>query len=259
MKQQKTKHVENKYYQKTFVTDFSWFSLWEESKFDREVNAYKVITSIPVPRVLSIKKSISSMRLSICPGTSIDEIDDLNVHLLFRVGEILAIIHQTPVQNAQYNNHCLANVFDKYSEALSGDELHLAKWNLFKMRFSESDLRETTFIHGDFHGGNVIVHSSEITGIIDWEENVLSHSYLDIASMIHYLLWRYSSSISSQAIEQFLRGYHQGWSGSTQKRGVFPISQQRINLFLDFLVLRQSIIGLIGPNREKTSTDKRNR
>jgi aminoglycoside phosphotransferase (APT) family kinase protein len=152
-----------------------------------------------------------------------------------KVGRELAKIHQIPT-STNNADATLQQLYILYTNHLSNETWQKELDDVYK-EFSSKDLEESIFIHGDFHGENIIVNdeNNEITGIIDWEQNVKSHRYFDIIAMIHYIHCMFSPNVAGKYVESFIHGYELYGDG-------YKISKQKLDNFDTLIRLRNKII-----------------
>lgn len=101
--------------------------------------------------------------------------------LLYKYGRELSIIHNIPTNNFNtakqriINNYPNNDIYIKIKE-----ETAITKYINF---LKENDFQKqlTTFIHGDFHYGNILWQNNEISGVIDWEYSGKGLKEQDIA------------------------------------------------------------------------------
>ncbi len=98
---------------------------------------------------------------------------------LYNYGKELAKIHQYKIDwpRAKMRN---INYVPKKKAYKSFDAWELKIINYLKETKPRS-IKYNTFIHGDFHYGNILFHNYSITGVLDWEYAGLGFKEQDIA------------------------------------------------------------------------------
>lgn len=101
--------------------------------------------------------------------------------LLYKYGKELSLIHDIPINNfniakQRIINSCPKN--DIYKDLSNVKELE--KY-IDYLKKNEPEIEFDTFIHGDFHYGNILWKNNEINGVIDWEYSGKGFKEQDIA------------------------------------------------------------------------------
>lgn len=101
--------------------------------------------------------------------------------LLYEYGKELAIIHKIPINDLNIAKQRVINEYPNektYSNLKNEKELSKYIEYLKKNNFTKEF---KTFIHGDFHYGNILWQKQEINGVIDWEYSGKGLKEQDIA------------------------------------------------------------------------------
>lgn len=189
----------------------------ERGKFADFSNEIKILPIVaqkfPVPKILESGKinELTYIVLSKIDGEKLSDIfkDDSNAdkdRYLFTYGQTLAEIHKLKI------NWSSAKVRDinTYPNAKSEVYKDLNEWEsnliqtLKKTKPKKMDLN--TFIHGDFHYGNILWDDYKITGILDWEYSGMGFKEQDIAWT---LILRPGQQFMNNVydVKAFLKGY----------------------------------------------------
>lgn len=183
----------------------SWWSLATLDLPQREQTAWRVAAraGVPVPETLWTMESpeiaVALQRLS--PGQSLGGITMTDA-LETALGQMLARLHRARIETTDRNHLpdiTLAFLLPRllsWAEEANADELAASAKRLQK-QFSEEIVEQTAvFLHGDFHGGNVLVDpdSGNVTAVIDWEEAAYGDPRLDICVMESVLRRRFNGA-----------------------------------------------------------------
>jgi thiamine kinase-like enzyme len=247
----------NKYYEKTDISNMSWFTFDDDIIFLREMNAYNIIKNIiPSPNIYDINMNKKQYKMNICDGYNLkyffknDDLNNLEL-ILKNIGSVLAKIHEIK-PNIEITNMNLKNLYENYKNKLikyENEEL-INELNEIYLLFSEEDKNELTFIHGDFHGENMIINKNyEITGIIDWEENILGNRYFDIFAILNYIMYMLKLSNNESEYEKLKDKFIEGYGN---------IDYNKILLIKELVILRNKIINFWLINESKNRTIKTN-
>lgn len=126
--------------------------------------------------------------------------------LLFKYGKELAKIHKIPIDDLNIAKQRVINDYpneEVYPDLYKEDVL-----TKYIMYLKNNDFNKDliTFIHGDFHYGNILWLDNNINGVIDWEYSGIGLKEQDIAwSLILRPGQRFMDAIDD--IESFLNGY----------------------------------------------------
>lgn len=126
--------------------------------------------------------------------------------LLYKYGKELAIIHKIPCQTLNIAKQRIINELPEVKiYTLLESEKEIKKYIDY---LKENDFEKSydTFIHGDFHYGNILWVNDEINGVIDWEYSGRGLKEQDIAWAITL---RYNQKFmnNKEDINNFLNGY----------------------------------------------------
>lgn len=126
--------------------------------------------------------------------------------LLYKYGKELAIIHKIPCQTLNIAKQRIINELPEVKiYTLLESEKEIKKYIDY---LKENDFEKSydTFIHGDFHYGNILWVNDEINGVIDWEYSGRGLKEQDIAWAITL---RYNQKFmnNKEDINNFLKGY----------------------------------------------------
>lgn len=157
------------------------------SNFSNEIEILKVLSGIlPIPMVLesgNVGKYIYIV-LSKIEGEKLSDIfkEDLNADknkYLYVYGQTLGKIHKL---NINWKRAKIRDVNDYPSTEIYSE---LSKWELkiidYLKKKKPKIIEFDTFIHGDFHYGNILWDNCQIVGILDWEYAGKSFKEQDIA------------------------------------------------------------------------------
>ena len=132
--------------------------------------------------------------------------DKIKIEYLVKYGQELAKIHNIE-----------ANLFPKARQRSINDYPNVLKYKEFDSAISpyinylinnKPDINFDTFIHGDFHYGNILWKNKEIVGVLDWEYGGRGFKEQDIAwACILRLTQKFMDDLDD--IINFLDGYKQ--------------------------------------------------
>lgn len=190
----------------------------ERGKFANFSNEIKILPVVaknfPVPKVLESGKinDLTYIVLSKIEGEKLSDIFKENSHVnkkqyLFTYGQTLAKIHKLKI------NWTSAKIRDVNNYPNASKEVYnnLDEWesNLIKIlkESKPQKMNLNTFIHGDFHYGNILWNDYKIMGILDWEYSGMGFKEQDIAWS---LILRPGQQFMNNKhdIEAFLKGYN---------------------------------------------------
>lgn len=180
--------------------------------FDNEIRVLKVVDKyLSVPKVIESGKynGHTYIVLSKIEGEKLSDIFRKNKNIdknkyLYIYGQTLAKIHKLDIDwkkaKMRRINDCPKR--DIYNS--------LGNWEESIINYLEEnkpkDINYDTFIHGDFHYGNILWDNYEITGILDFEYSGLGFKEQDIAwSLILRPGQEFMDNVSDR--EMFLKGY----------------------------------------------------
>ena len=101
--------------------------------------------------------------------------------LLYKYGKELSLIHNIPSNKFEIAKQRIINSYPKsdiYKDLNNAKELE--KYINY-LHENEPKIKFDTFIHGDFHYGNILWRNNEINGVIDWEYSGKGFKEQDIA------------------------------------------------------------------------------
>ena len=121
-----------------------------------------------------------------------------------KLGEELAKIHSIKLDNINIAKQRVINDIPPKNFYVEED----IEIKTFLEFSQENDYIKTfdTFIHGDFHYGNILWYNRKLVGVLDWEYSGLGHKEQDIAwALIYRPNQKFMNSILD--IKNFLLGY----------------------------------------------------
>ena len=126
--------------------------------------------------------------------------------LLYKYGKELAIIHKIPCQTLNVAKQRIINELPNANIYTSLDSEKEIQKYIDYLKENDFEKKYDTFIHGDFHYGNILWINSEINGVIDWEYSGRGFKEQDIAWAITL---RYNQKFmdNKEDIDDFLNGY----------------------------------------------------
>jgi aminoglycoside phosphotransferase (APT) family kinase protein len=183
--------------------------------FSNEIKILPIVSkNFPVPKILESGKinGLTYIVLSKIDGDKLSDIfkgktDIDKKKYLFIYGQTLAKIHKLKI------NWSSAKIRDinTYPNANSLVYKNLDEWEskLIEMlkKLKPKKMNLNTFIHGDFHYGNILWDDYKIMGILDWEYSGMGFKEQDIAWA---LILRPGQQFMNNKhdIEDFLKGYN---------------------------------------------------
>lgn len=126
--------------------------------------------------------------------------------LLFRYGQELSKIHRIPTDNLNIaKQRVINNCPNKGVYPCLYEEVEISKYIEF-LKNNDFNKDFTTFIHGDFHYGNILWLDNCVNGVIDWEYSGVGFKEQDIAWA---LILRPGQKFMDKKvdIQKFLSGY----------------------------------------------------
>lgn len=155
------------------------------ANFDNEIKILNTLNDFPIPKVIETEK-INDFRyivMSKMEGEKLSDIFKTNqkadkTRYLFMYGKALAQIHKT---NLKWDIAKQRDINDIPNTKLYKD---LDSWELDVINYlkqTKPQIVMNTFIHGDFHYGNILWEEYKISAILDWEYSGLGFKEQDIA------------------------------------------------------------------------------
>lgn len=126
--------------------------------------------------------------------------------LLYKYGKELAIIHKIPCQTLNVAKQRIINELPNANIYTSLDSEKEIQKYIDYLKENDFEKKYNTFIHGDFHYGNILWINSEINGVIDWEYSGRGFKEQDIAWTIT-LRCNQKFMDNKEDIDDFLNGY----------------------------------------------------
>lgn len=179
--------------------------------FSNEIKVLKAVQNIfPVPTILESGKvnNFTYIVLSMIEGEKLSDIfkDDLKADknkYLYLYGQELAKIHQLDIEWKQ------AKMRDVNDYPNTDFYKNLNDWELQVINYlkdTKPAINYDTFIHGDFHYGNILWNNYKITGVLDWEYAGKGFKEQDIAwALILRPGQRFMDNFDD--LKSFLKGY----------------------------------------------------
>lgn len=128
---------------------------------------------------------------------------DLKKELLYKYGRELAIIHNINISDFDIAKQRIINDIPNKDIYNNFDDI---KESIDYLNENKPNIKYDTFIHGDFHYGNLLWHDNEIIGVLDWEYGGKGFKEQDIAwSCILRPGQKFMDNIED--INDFLKGY----------------------------------------------------
>ena len=155
------------------------------ANFDNEIKILNTITDFPIPKIIETGK-INNFRYIVMnkmEGEKLSDIFNENKDMdkkkyLFLYGQELAKIHKI---NINWDIARQRDINDVPSTEFYKD---LNDWECKTIKYLEKTkptIVMDTFIHGDFHYGNILWQGYNISAILDWEYSGLGFKEQDIA------------------------------------------------------------------------------
>ncbi|MCA0979530.1 aminoglycoside phosphotransferase family protein [Exiguobacterium aestuarii] len=188
-------------------------------KLFRELEAYRLLKAhIPIPTLLDFwtgdEHSIGALLLKESTGVQLSV--DSSATIAFQVGQVHAKMHSIPPPANQKITY-IENVFQEWPQFLDRqfysfaiDAKPLLEESLYnkaihtfekmKLQLPESD--GPSFIHMDFRPGNILVTSSEVSSLIDFETVRFGSTEVDFTK-----IYRDYLSHDLQLYEAYQEGY----------------------------------------------------
>jgi len=179
--------------------------------FSNEIEVLNTIHNIfPVPTVLESGKinEYTYIVLSKIEGEKLSDIfkEDLNADkdkYLYLYGQALAKVHKLDID---WKRAKIRDINDypntEFYKNLDDWELNVINY----LKDTKPVINYDTFIHGDFHYGNILWNNYEITGILDWEYSGKGFKEQDIAwALILRPGQKFMDNFND--LEKFLNGY----------------------------------------------------
>jgi len=184
------------------------------ANFENEINVLPKLKNIPVPNIIESGKvkNYTYIVLSKIEGDKLSDIfkeNDVSTlqrhNYLFKYGLTLANIHNIKLDRVQARQR---PINDYPSTEVYKD---LDKWELSIINYLKetrpNEFKFDTFIHGDFHYGNILWENNEISGILDWEYSGIGFKEQDIAwALILRPGQKFMNNYDD--IKSFLEGYN---------------------------------------------------
>lgn len=198
------------YYNKIITHFYLKIERSKMANFDNEVYILnKLKKRLPVPLVYEngIYKNSKYIVLSKKNGNKLSTIfnndNELKNIYLFNYGQCLAKLHQQKIKT-DIATQRIINDYPKKENY--GNFTFKEKEIINYLVLNKPDVLLSTFIHGDFHYGNILFKSKIITAILDWEYSGLGFKEQDIAwSIILRPEQKFFKTIKD--IKMFLKGY----------------------------------------------------
>ncbi|MEV0729566.1 aminoglycoside phosphotransferase family protein [Polymorphospora sp. NPDC050346] len=156
---------------------------------EADVQARLGRSSIPVPRSLALDPSgaeagVPAHLMSYLPGRL--RLDDVSTQAIGTLADLLVTIHRFDPGSAKPR---------EFQSWAGPDKRVVPRWarrpDLWERAFEELDRPAPayvgTFLHRDFHLGNVLWTGERISGVVDWVETSWGPAHLDVAHAATYL------------------------------------------------------------------------
>lgn len=155
------------------------------ANFDNEIKVLKTIKNFPVPKVIETGKvdNFTYIVMNKMDGEKLSDLFEENKNIdrakyLFLYGQELAKIHKIKL------NWSIAKQRDINDIPTSSVYKNLDNWENEIIRYLEETKPKIimdTFIHGDFHYGNILWKNCKVSAILDWEYSGIGFKEQDIA------------------------------------------------------------------------------
>ena len=155
------------------------------ANFDNEIKVLKTIKNFPVPKVIETGKvdNFTYIVMNKMDGEKLSDLFEKNKNIdrakyLFLYGQELAKIHKIKL------NWSIAKQRDINDIPTSSVYKNLDNWENEIIRYLEETKPKIimdTFIHGDFHYGNILWKNCKVSAILDWEYSGIGFKEQDIA------------------------------------------------------------------------------
>ena len=155
------------------------------ANFDNEIKVLKTIKNFPVPKVIETGKvdNFTYIVMNKMDGEKLSDLFEKNKNIdrakyLFLYGQELAKIHKIKL------NWSIAKQRDINDIPTSSVYKNLDNWENEIIRYLEETKPKIimdTFIHGDFHYGNILWKNYKVSAILDWEYSGIGFKEQDIA------------------------------------------------------------------------------
>ncbi len=155
------------------------------ANFDNEIKVLQAIKKFPVPKVIETGKidNFTYIVMNKMDGEKLSGLFEENKNVdrtkyLFLYGQELAKIHKIKL------DWSIAKQRDINDIPKSSVYKNLDNWENEIIRYLEETMPKIimdTFIHGDFHYGNILWKNNKISAILDWEYSGIGFKEQDIA------------------------------------------------------------------------------
>ncbi|MGH3487154.1 MAG: phosphotransferase family protein [Actinopolymorphaceae bacterium] len=153
---------------------------------DREARTLSFVESIaaPTPRLLAVdptgaEAGSPALLMTALPGRVEWTPKDVDPWLR-RMAEMLPTIHTATPAPGQFPEH-VPGTPSSYEPPPWAHRPRV--WERAAEIFHQPAPEEaSTFIHGDFHPGNLLWHQTRITGVIDWQASCIGSPSIDVAN-----------------------------------------------------------------------------
>jgi aminoglycoside phosphotransferase (APT) family kinase protein len=173
----------------------SWWTINAPDLPQREQAAWRVAgrTGVPVPETLWLRDA-PGPPVAIHRGVSGDPLwkHEWSPALVRDIAAALAAVHAARIEDADRTHlpdirlSALLPRLAAWAEE-AGDAERRRAVDRLADRLSATPERPAAFLHGDFHGGNVLHDGRGVTAVLDWEEAALGDPRIDVAGIY---LWR---------------------------------------------------------------------
>lgn len=196
------------------TNDKKYFLKIERSKVadfvteNKNINRLHEINYMKAPNIIEFidNDNFKCIVLEKINGKRLSEfINDKNKkYYIEKLGEELAKIHSIKLDNMNIAKQRVIN--DIPPKNFYGEEDIEIKTFLDFLQENNYIKTFDTFIHGDFHYGNILWYNRKLVGVLDWEYSGLGHKEQDIAwALIYRPNQKFMNSILD--IQNFLSGY----------------------------------------------------
>lgn len=155
------------------------------ANFDNEIKILNTLNDFPIPKVIETGK-INDFRYIVMSKMNGEKLSDIfktnkkvdKARYLFLYGKALAQIHNL---NLKWDKARQRDVNDVPNTQLYKDLDNYESEIIEYLKDTKPNIIMDTFIHGDFHYGNILWQDYQISAILDWEYSGLGFKEQDIA------------------------------------------------------------------------------
>ena len=181
------------------------------ANFDNEIKILQTIKNFPIPTVIETGKidNFTYIVMSKMKGEKLSDLFEKSTNVdkskyLFLYGQELAKVHKIKLNWSIAKQRDINDIPKKSIYKISND------WEAEIIRYLEETKPKIimdTFIHGDFHYGNILWEDYKVSAILDWEYSGIGFKEQDIAwALILRPSQKFMDNMSDY--KYFLKGYN---------------------------------------------------